>query len=489
MPSDVRSSAPSPRIAALSGALALAVAMGIGRFAFTPILPFMQRDALLDAAGASWLAAANYLGYLLGALSSSRLPVRPSRMVVASLVGTALLTMAMGVTADRLAWIVLRLLAGVLSAWTLVGTSAWALQALATAGRPQWAGLLYAGVGGGIALAGLYCLAAAGPQVPSARLWVGLGIVAALAIAAPVAVLLRHPERDGGLPPAHAGRTAVPAGGPGLIACYGIFGIGYVLPATFLPAMARQMIDDPHVFGLAWPVFGAAAAISTLVVARGFGHVDRRKVWAVTHVLMAAGAVLPTLLLAPLAIGAAALLVGGSFMVATMVGIQEGRALDPAQATTMVGRLTTAFAAGQFAGPAISGLLARFPAARGQSLTLTLWLAAALLVASAAYLWRASSTGGPRDPASHWTYPRGTCATLRPANSREAESLPSGRTLLTHAAIEKNLAPCELAISREHVRAHRHAGGAHLRSSRYPSPWMVLTCWPRGSSFLRRRWM
>ncbi|MEO7338778.1 MAG: YbfB/YjiJ family MFS transporter, partial [Caldimonas sp.] len=57
-----------PRAIALAGAVALAVAMGIGRFAFTPLLPMMLHDDVVDLHDASWLATANYLGYLIGAL-------------------------------------------------------------------------------------------------------------------------------------------------------------------------------------------------------------------------------------------------------------------------------------------------------------------------------------------------------------------------------------------------------------------------------------
>jgi len=52
---------------ALAGCAALAVAMGIGRFAFTPILPMMQGEGALDVAQGGWLASANYAGYLAGA--------------------------------------------------------------------------------------------------------------------------------------------------------------------------------------------------------------------------------------------------------------------------------------------------------------------------------------------------------------------------------------------------------------------------------------
>ena len=60
--------APGRWAIAIAGAVALAVAMGIGRFAFTPLLPMMLADGVIDLAAASWLASANYLGYLAGAL-------------------------------------------------------------------------------------------------------------------------------------------------------------------------------------------------------------------------------------------------------------------------------------------------------------------------------------------------------------------------------------------------------------------------------------
>ena len=59
---------------AWAGMAALAVAMGIGRFAFTPLLPMMLHDGVVDIAAGSWLATANYFGYLVGALLFMSLP-------------------------------------------------------------------------------------------------------------------------------------------------------------------------------------------------------------------------------------------------------------------------------------------------------------------------------------------------------------------------------------------------------------------------------
>src|SRR3954454_9722090 len=99
---------------------ALAVAIGIGRFAFTPLLPLMVRDGSLAQDAGAWLAASNYLGYLAGALTVSRLGLSLSMLMRASLAGIVVVTAAMGAFDGLAAWIILRFLAGVLSACALV---------------------------------------------------------------------------------------------------------------------------------------------------------------------------------------------------------------------------------------------------------------------------------------------------------------------------------------------------------------------------------
>jgi len=109
--------------------------MGIGRFAFTPLLPLMVRDGALAQSAGAWLAASNYLGYLAGALTASRLGLSLPALMRLSLAGTVVATAAMGAVDGLAAWACLRFLAGVFSAWTLVATSAWVLKHLAQAGR------------------------------------------------------------------------------------------------------------------------------------------------------------------------------------------------------------------------------------------------------------------------------------------------------------------------------------------------------------------
>jgi MFS family permease len=370
-------------------ATALAVAMGIGRFAFTPLMPLMVRDGSLAPSAGAWLAASNYLGYLAGALTASRLGLSLPTLMRASLIGVVMATAAMGAFDGLAAWMILRFVAGVLSAYTLVATSAWALQQLTRAASANLSGMVYAGVGLGIALTGLFCVAAAQPGVPAGRLWLELGVVAALAVACSSPFVGRPLETS-----ALARSTSRPdvTHGPyaGLVVCYGVLGFGYILPATFLPALAREVVDDPRLFGLAWPVFGVAAALSTIATARLFGHANRLRVWAVGHLVMAAGVTLPNVWLAPVTIAIAALLVGSTFMVVTMIGMQEARARAPGNPTALLGLMTAAFAIGQLAGPVVSGTLDLLPIGHSTAFGYALQLAAFALALSAAYLWRHS---------------------------------------------------------------------------------------------------
>jgi predicted MFS family arabinose efflux permease len=174
----------------------------------------------------------------------------------------------------------------------------------------------------------------------------------------------------------------------GLIACYGVMGFGYILPATYLPALARSVVDDPRLFGLAWPLFGLTAALSTVLAGWLARRASRLQLWAVSQALMGAGALLPSLWLNGRTIALSALLVGGTFMVITVAGVQEMRARAPRQAARRVGQVTAAFALGQIAGPIASALLLQLPGLGGLGLELALQLAAFSLFASAAWLAR-----------------------------------------------------------------------------------------------------
>jgi MFS family permease len=364
---------------ALAGLVALAVAMGIGRFAFTPILPMMQEDAGVSIATGGWLASANYLGYLAGALSVIWWRIAATIGIRVGLATIGLATLAMGLEHHLAVWLALRALAGVASAWVLIYVSAWALEHLAALNRPALGNTVYAGVGTGIALAGGLCLALMHIGAGSARAWIVLGV---LSIVLSVAIWSVFRGAPGS--PVAAERLADRGmvwdrESLRLVLCYGAFGFGYIIPATFLPVMAKQVIRDPAVFGWSWPLFGAAAMGSTLATAMLRSLVTTRRLWIASHLVMALGVVLPVVWSGIVPIMLAALLVGGTFMVITMVGMQEARSVGGARATGLMAALTSAFALGQIAGPISVSLVV----GAGGNVSAALVIACAALVVSA----------------------------------------------------------------------------------------------------------
>ncbi len=378
------------------GCIALAIAMGIGRFAFTPMFPLMLRDGTLDSAtGAEW-AAANYLGALCGAIGASFFARQPRRGLLIALAGVCLATPPVAWLdggSNPLVGALLRYAAGVASGLAIVTTSGWCLAELA---RRQVAALgawIYTGVGLGVAGTGLLTWFGGGQS--AALIWFELGLLAA---AGSLYVWLRLPRSA----PAAAADTrsaaSIPASIPIRVTlmpvlCYGATGFGYIVPATFLPAMAREQVSDPLVFGLTWPIFGLAAAVSVGIAARWCARWPRRRLWALAHCAMALGTLLPLASHALWSLALSALFVGGTFMVATMASLQLGRELAPAFPTALLSRMTMAFATGQIIGPIFVRTLGDLRWAGWDAITWANAIATLLLLGSAFWLWHGKQGG------------------------------------------------------------------------------------------------
>ena len=119
----------------IAGLMALASTMEIGRFAYTPILPFMEESLQLPKSQAGLIASANFLGYLLGALAAAMpsLPGARHNWIITALAVSAASTAAMGISDSVPIFIVQRFIGGVASAFVLILSSALVLEKLALA--------------------------------------------------------------------------------------------------------------------------------------------------------------------------------------------------------------------------------------------------------------------------------------------------------------------------------------------------------------------
>lgn len=386
---------------------ALAVAMGIGRFAFTPILPLMIQEGTVHLAQTAWLSSSNYIGYLVGALSLLKSNRHPLFVVL----GLTLVTLTTWLASlSSFGWLlVLRFLAGVASAWVLVSISAFAINWLKSR-QVISSGLIYTGVGIGITLTGLICsyfifqsatvnVAAQSSLSPlSSRLWQYLGMIALLATLlvtfllakinsqfASIAAAKAHPSKAS---PTDPTTSIIPAKLKlaNVLTAYGLFGFGYILPATFLPQIAKQWLSGQS-YLLIWPFFGLAAALSVVLsqgLQRRYNNVSLLGVWRVSQIIMAVGTLLPALWQSLAGLMLSALMVGGTFMVVTMAGLQ----VAASQVThypkyNLSALMTASFAFGQLIGP-LTALIAT-----GKNIWLALLpVSAIVLLIGVALLWR-----------------------------------------------------------------------------------------------------
>jgi hypothetical protein len=274
-----------PIAVAIAGLLSLAVAMGIGRFAFTPLLPMMLHDGVIDLPAASWLATANYLGYWLGAMACAlqpwlwtrwRMPAPLAHTVAVrfGLIATVLLTLGMA-TAWSAIWPLWRLLAGIASALVFVYTSGWCLARLTTLGAPALAGIIYVGPGLGITVSGLAASAMVAGGWSAAAGWLAFALLAAVLTA------LAWPHLRGAAAASTAALAdACPEQGGGVAwfaLAYGMAGFGYIVTATFLPVIARQALPGSVWLDLFWPLFGLGVALGALLTLRLPVGWDRRQ--------------------------------------------------------------------------------------------------------------------------------------------------------------------------------------------------------------------
>jgi predicted MFS family arabinose efflux permease len=343
-------------LVALAGSIALAAALGIGRFVFTPILPPMVEALGFSKSTAGLIASANFLGYLIGALLVASPIFGSSRRVslLSALVMSAITTGAMGLTNSVALFVGLRFVGGVASAFVLVLTSALVLQRLAASGRTGLSALCFAGVGIGIAVSAMLVAAMLRAGQNWQSLWLASGALSLFAaivasvLLRPRSVLARRDEEE---------KRPTTRNLIRLIAAYGLFGFGYVITATFLVAIVRTTATIRSLEPIIWLVFGFAAAPSVVLWTRVARSLGGSWAFALACLIEAIGVAASVVWQTETGIFISAVLVGGTFMGLTALGLIQARALAAGDPRRVLAYMTGAFGTGQIIGPTFAGVL------------------------------------------------------------------------------------------------------------------------------------
>ncbi|HBX56911.1 YbfB/YjiJ family MFS transporter [Pseudomonas sp. UBA2684] len=369
-------------LALLAGASALVVVHGLGRFAFTPLLPHLIADGLLSLEQGARLATWNYIGYLLGALLALALHA-PARMRVAlpvALLLNAALTLAQGFTEDYSSLLWLRLANGISNGVVFVQAPALVLEWLAQQQRTRLSGLIYLGLGGGLLLSSGVADWPAAWFDGAARWWPVAALALPLAVlsACLLARLTLQPHPTAAQHPSSAlfDRASTP-----LFLAYAGAGLGYILPMTFLPALAREQLpaDDPLLSG-AWR-WTALASLASIALWNHLGaRLGDRRALLANYAAQAVGVAAPLLWPGQVGVLLCAVLVGGTFIGSVFLTQRLARSLHPHQGPRLSAALIALYGGSQLAGPWFAEQWLAHGGSLGQSFALG---AAALLWALA----------------------------------------------------------------------------------------------------------
>jgi len=381
---------PSPLRLAIAGMVALAVAQGIGRFVYTPILPGMMEGLHLTPADAGWIASANYLGYLIGALAAAGgwAHGRERMLMFASLAASAVLAGLMGLNETMAAFLVIRFLAGLASAFVMVFMASIVFSHLAVAGRSDLQALHFGGVGLGIAVSSALLAILVSEHAGWAAGWLWSGVLSAVGLF--IVMLLAGSTTpangvDGREPALPKDRSLAK-----MILSYGLFGFGYVVTATFLVAIVRQGGGSRVFEAMVWLVAGLAGFPSTWLWQKIAGRIGLHAAYALACFIEVIGVT------ASVALGGypgpllGGLLLGGTFIAITALGLQAARQQAPQAPRRIFASMTASFGLGQIIGPIAAGLLAQMSG----DFFLASIVAAAMLVVSGVITWSAA----PKSP-------------------------------------------------------------------------------------------
>ena len=340
--------------------IALVMAMGIGRFSLTPQLPHLISEGQIDLTGAGLIAAANYLGYLIGALDAIRAR-RPAQVRNRLLSG---LWLCVGLTFVSF-WaqgfwphLLLRFGTGVASAWVMVMITSLSQHLAVSTHRPRLGALVFAGPGVGVLLTGLLALGANVTGQNSATLWL-IYAVAALIMLLAILPMLPTPAAQ----PSPSVTVAPSARTPGISrlgAIYGLYGLGYIIPATFLSQMANARFQGQWQADLFWPAFGLCAALGVLLISFRRINPHTTRYWLMGGLWIQALGVLACLLPSSTGLALGVILCGTPFLACMPLVMQRSRDLAPHATQRNAALLTACFAVGQLSGPLLAALSSHF---------------------------------------------------------------------------------------------------------------------------------
>ncbi|MCJ0965676.1 YbfB/YjiJ family MFS transporter [Mammaliicoccus sciuri] len=346
----------------LLGMLSLFIVMAIGRFSYTPILPFMQKATHLTNENAGLLATVNYLGYLIGAMIPTFLIIK-SKVVDLKiyLLINIISVLLMGVTQGFIVWNILRFIAGITSGTVFVLASNVVLESLNKGGESHLSGFLYSGVGIGIFTSSIFI------QIYTdyntwASTWIILGI-ASLVLGFIVIFFMKEIKEPVILKQKtiHINDQNSTLYTKWFMVCFSIAylleGAGYIVTGTFLVAIVESIPDLKEYAALSWMFVGMAAIPSCVLWSILGNKIGFIKAIYLAFILQIIGVILPVFSHNIISLVLSSCLFGGTFLGLTTLFMSRGQLMSAVSGRNLVALLTFIYSLGQVVAPYFAGIL------------------------------------------------------------------------------------------------------------------------------------
>ena len=341
----------------IAGTAALALAMGIGRFAYTPILPFMISEVGFGATEGGLIASWNFVGYCIGSL----IPILPffnGRIKIwffGAVAASIFTTGCMGLVQDLNWFVVIRFISGIASAFTLIFGTSLILPSIQALGKITISTSHFTGVGLGMALSAIVVSLMGAFNFSWNELWYGVALLALL-LAIPV-IVFTPDEMPRQKPKKKTEKGTFEFGFITITTAYGLFGFGYVILGTFISAMARSIPElistEPYV----WLLVGLSG-IPTVMFWPWLGQrISGDFALMIACAVEAIGIYVAVVVPGQTGILIAAVLLGATFMGITALALLEGQARFNGTVIVSTAVLTSAFGVGQMVGPYLAGIV------------------------------------------------------------------------------------------------------------------------------------
>ncbi|QOY54899.1 YbfB/YjiJ family MFS transporter [Candidatus Sulfurimonas marisnigri] len=358
----------------VAGIIAIVVGVGVARFAFTSLLPFMLED-FLSLTNAGIMASFNFAGYLSGAIFSIFIKDINTKVKYfrIGMVLSIITTLVLATTTNETLWIASRVIAGFGSAMVLIVGGALVMVKLNFEDKTKAMGIHFSGIGFAILISELisqYIL----KDGSWADAWLALAIFAFIISFYSVYILSFDKEIKQEAIKHKLSKSVFTPYVILLILAYFTEGVGFVVQGTFLPDIINSLKGLDGYGSIGWLMVGIAGIPSSIVfmrLAHNYGSVN---IIILAMALQIVGILIPVLstnIYLNLLSGA---LYGSTFIALVALFMHLGGRLAGNNPVVLMGSMTAAYGVGQVGAPLYSVALIEYFGDYNSTLYLTAFI-------------------------------------------------------------------------------------------------------------------